>query len=101
MEEASEVGRVENIDRTAATRALWFLEELETLSGGVVLRPYHLANLEGVLKRVHHSILTFEDNVLSSVGAQMLLLLDEGIVAEYLPLGASRTILTKNAVRVH
>ena len=101
MKEAAEVGSAEHINRPAAPRALRLLKELKTLSGSIVLRPNHLANLEGVLQGVHHSILTFIDNVLSSVGAQLLMLLNEGVVAEYLPLGTSRTILAKNAVRVH
>ena len=100
MEEASEVGRVKHINRPVAPRAFRFLEELETFSGCIVLRSNHLANLEGVLKRVHHSILTLENNVLSSVRAQFLLL-DEGFVAEYLPWSSSRTTLAKNAVRVY
>ena len=66
-----------------------------------MLRPNHLANLERVLERLHYDILTFEDDVLSCVRAELLLLLNEGVVAEYLPLCTSRTILTKNTVRVH
>ena len=44
--------------------------------------------------------MTVKHHVLS-VRAQLLLLLDEGIVAENLHLATSRTILAENAVRVH
>ena len=100
MEKAAEVGRAEDIDRSTAARALRLLEELETFSGGIVLRPNHLANLERVLQRVHHYILTVEHHVLR-VRAQLLLLREEGVVAEYCHRATLRTILADHAGRVH